>query len=136
MMEVQFLKTYFGPNKKLQNLAREALMLGKQDLAKEINKKVVLLGSGSSEQIFNLYAGKVRAPKQRSNASGTQNNQYEKNYKGYGYVEKDEMLSLVRQPSSDNLPTVVGLQYSNIGQLKFFVDKRIQDCKAQEKGYR
>ena len=131
VMEAQFLKTYFGPHKKLQNLAKEALMQNRQDLAKEINKKVVLLGGGSSDQIYQLYIDRVRASAARQGSNTGYSAPYEKEYRGYFYVEQSQMLQLIRQPVADTLSPVNGLQYSNINQLKFFVDQRINELQKK-----
>ena len=46
-----FLARFFGSDRHLQNLAEKVLLRGNREIAKEINRKVVLLGVEASERI-------------------------------------------------------------------------------------
>lgn len=48
----EFFEKYFGKNNKVHILVQELLVLNKRHIAKEINKKITLLGTNSSERIL------------------------------------------------------------------------------------
>jgi len=54
-----FLERYFGTNKKIQDLATQALKLKDIEVAKEINKKITLLGDDAAEKIYNSILARL-----------------------------------------------------------------------------
>ena len=47
-MEQDFLSLYFGSNNELQAFAKKLLIANKKDAAKELNKAIIVLGSGAN----------------------------------------------------------------------------------------
>jgi len=54
-----FLKRYFGTNKRIQELASKALLNNEIEIAKEINKKITLLGDDAADNIFITISEKL-----------------------------------------------------------------------------
>lgn len=59
--EANFLKTYFGANKKVQTLAKQVIYEHQRDIAIELNKAVRVLGEDQSSLILNKIREKFPA---------------------------------------------------------------------------
>ena len=51
-LKAEFLTKYFGKNPKLHRFVERLLLNGKRDIASEINKKIVILGSDASDKVI------------------------------------------------------------------------------------
>lgn len=51
-IKIDFLNRYFGKNKKIHEIALKAILNKEVKLARELNKKIKLLGDGASEKIY------------------------------------------------------------------------------------
>ena len=139
----KFMVQYFGPNVQLQKFVLMLLKKGLKKDALEINKAIKTLGPESSDAILesaqkNLYEKErsaresaIQRQEEIRKKSEAERNKSDENLKihcGYSYDidEKSGILIVTSQPPDDVLPTAVGTQYENLGQLKFLINERIR----------
>ena len=58
-LKKEFLERYFGTNNKIQELASKALINNEIEIAKEINKKITLLGDDAADKIYTILSQKL-----------------------------------------------------------------------------
>jgi len=80
-----FLERYFGTDKKIQDLAIQALINKDIELAKEINKKITLLGDDAAEKIYNAILSKLDKKKYSTFVYPSFHQSRENNYKKSDY---------------------------------------------------
>jgi hypothetical protein len=80
-LQNDFLQRYFGKNKKIQGLAYKALVNNEIDIAKEINKKIALLGDTAAQNIIHTISKKLNEKlhdKKSSSREESQTSKYKK----------------------------------------------------------
>ena len=70
-----FLERYFGKNRSIQELAAKALMNNEIGIAKEINKKITLLGNDAANKILNSVSSKLNEKLNRKKTKTSHNPQ-------------------------------------------------------------
>lgn len=77
----EFLERYFGNNKSIQILASKALQNDEIEIAKEINKKIILLGDDAASKIYSSLSSKLE--KNIRQKKSTQSSNFNKNNNDY-----------------------------------------------------
>jgi len=84
-IKLDFLQRYFGTNKKIHEIALMAILNNELKLAKELNKKISLLGDAASEKIYIDLKPKIieiiakKKEKQKQKSQESQKNYQKKN---------------------------------------------------------